>query len=289
LDLALSPGRQLRPAPGQQGGGHRVGRITAVSRRRQLEPKSAWPPYSSSSSSLAAGRCRPPWLSRRQHQATSPASSRLPRSSRSLPSEARHPPSRLDSGPQVFEPCFSRPPYLLGAPLAVDRGAHADPARSAQTDASAGLIAVIATAAAALVPEREKEAAPPLRADLSCSRPFSLLSSSPRASSSHPCRHRHLGSLLALRTRPEPTVASGDNGDDDDDPELTGARLSVGQGFPAPAFGSHRSLNEPELGGGGRGGRHTPAATLLSRALLLALCSPHRPLSITTRACSCRA
>jgi hypothetical protein len=46
LDLALSPGRQLRPAPGQQGGGHRVGRITAVSRRRQLEPKSACPPYS---------------------------------------------------------------------------------------------------------------------------------------------------------------------------------------------------------------------------------------------------
>jgi len=68
--------------------------------------------------------------------------------------------SRLESGPQVIEPCFSRPPYLLGAPLAVDRGAHADPARSAQTDASAGLIAVIAAAAAAaLVPEREKKAA----------------------------------------------------------------------------------------------------------------------------------
>ena len=127
--------------------------------------------------------------------------------------------SRLDSGPQVFEPCFSRPPYLLGAPLAVDRGAHADPARKAQTDASAGLIAVIATAAAAaLVPEREKEAVSLRVLTVPAPSSFSSLSSSARASSSHPCRHRHLGSLLALRTRPEPTVASGDNGDDDDDP-----------------------------------------------------------------------
>jgi hypothetical protein len=167
---------------------------------------------------------------------------------------------RLDSGPQVFEPCFSRPPYLLGAPHAVDRGAHADPARSAQTDASAGLIAVIATAAAALVPEQEKEAASLRVLTVPAPSSSSLLPSPPRASSSHPCRHRHLGSLLALRTRPEPTVASDDDGDDDDDPELTGARLSVSQGVPAPAFGSHRSLNELGLGGGGRGGRYTPAA-----------------------------